>query len=80
MIWPTALRLAAEVARLRREVRDLRFRLVHAQQECQRLHVSAAQMRRDCDLLALLARDRKVALEFIRTAHDIDRRTMKETG
>lgn len=73
MIWPTALRLAAENAALRRENRELTYRLVHAQQECERLHVSLQRTRRDSDLLALMARDRKVALEFIRTAHAIDR-------
>lgn len=31
------------------------------------------QAHRDADLLALLARDRVTALEFLRSAHDIDR-------
>ena len=72
MIWPTALRLAAEVARLRRENRDLTFRLVHAQQECERLHVSIRTLRRDADLLGLMARDRDVALGVLRDMHRID--------
>lgn len=72
MIFVRALRLAAEVARLSGENRELTYRLVHAQQECERLHVSLQRTRRDSDLLALMARDRKVALEFIRTAHAID--------
>jgi len=72
VIWPTALRLAAEVARLRRENRDLRFRLVHAQQECERLHVALRTTRRDADLLGLMARDRDVALGVLRDMHRID--------
>lgn len=72
MIFPTALRLAAEVARLKSENRELTYRVTRALQECERLHVTVARLRRDADLLALMARDRDVALGVIRDMHRID--------
>lgn len=72
MIWSTALRLANENRRLRREVRDLQARLLRSTVECERLHVTLQRVTRDAQLLGLMARDRQVALEFLRTAHDID--------
>lgn len=74
-----ALRLAAENHRLRREIRDLErrvreqiYRATKAEHDAEQVHAAMGQMRRDCDLLALMSRDRRAALEFIRTAHDID--------
>lgn len=72
MIWRMALRVANDNRRLRAEIRDLKYLLVHAQQECERLHVSIRTLRRDADLLGLMARDRDVALGVLRDMHRID--------
>jgi len=67
---------------LRRQVHILRaanttLRLAVARKE-QTISVLSHQLelvRRDADLLALMARDKQAALAFIRTAHEIDRET-----
>lgn len=60
----TALRLAADNNSLRRELRRV-------EQDAARTRVERDQARRDCELVALMAKDRKMALEFLRDQHRI---------
>jgi hypothetical protein len=66
-----ALRLADECGRLRVRNSRLTCDLAKAHERVRTLADELAQTRRDADLLALMARDRTAALEFVRTRHDI---------
>lgn len=74
-----AMRYAGEVRRLRRVVRALEkrnlelftaLRLVNESYD--RLKAQHEQAVRDAELLALMSRDRRTALEFLRDAHRMD--------
>lgn len=72
MIWPTALRLANENRRLRRDIRALTFRLVHAEHETEQVRAALGRVCRDADLIACMAKDPKTALAVLRDLHRID--------
>lgn len=59
---------------LERSNRNLMLAFREASDKAERLRRRNGQLERDFDLLALMAADRKTALEFIRTAHEIDAR------
>ena len=58
---------------LRQELADERVQRVIAEGRLARAERERDQARRDCELMSLMARDRKEALEFLRDAHRIDR-------
>lgn len=57
---------------LRQELSDERVQRVIAEARLVRTERERDQFHRDAEILALMARDRRVALEFIASAHHID--------
>ena len=72
MIFRQALRLANENRRLRRQVRELTYRLVHAEHETEQVRAVLGRVCRDADLIACMAKDPKTALAVLRDLHRID--------
>lgn len=73
MTWiRVAVRLAARCRHLERRNRDLTGALIVANVTCERLRDRCQQYQRDCDLLALMARDKDAAEGIVRDAHRMD--------
>ncbi len=70
--WRLALWQARTNRALRREVADLRQQNLILTVKVGAVERERDQFRRDVELLALMARDRRTALEFIASAHRID--------
>ena len=67
-----ALRLQRDLTEQRRRNTILSCAYTRVLMQRDVLSQQLEQTRRDCEILALSARDRDAALAFLRTAHDID--------
>lgn len=75
-----AIRLADANGRLRVDNARLRCSLAKAHATVRKRTDERDAARRDATLLVTMARDRRVAVEFVQTWHDIDRLTEVEDG
>lgn len=71
MLLRVCLQQASRIARLTQANRRLVVELAKVRVAHRKAVKERDEARRDADLLALMARDRRVALEFVRTRHDV---------
>lgn len=65
-------RTTRTISALRWELSDQRIRNLMLANRLARVERERDQFHRDAELLALMARDRRMALEFVASAHHID--------